>query len=270
VAKISGTGSRAFDGRLEVIPVDSVVEPKGVLRRVVDEARLAELRESIRVHGVLVPITVAESGDRYELVCGLRRLRAVRELGLAEIPAVVVEKSGSWRAWAMLTENRIREAVNPVDEAVWFSEQVKSTAASQHEVARSLGVSPEYLSQRLGILRWPGEVRSALGEGLIAFAVGRELAAIADEQWRAQALRSAVFGGCSARQAAEWRRAAAREVSSVAEQSCALRSSVVGGSESLSQRSGVLGGGARSASAACRRFSGPTKAEFRSGNIFLG
>jgi ParB/RepB/Spo0J family partition protein len=249
VAKVTGIDSGKFDGRLEFIPVDSVKVPDDRLRKVVDSVALAELKESIRAHGVLVPITVADAGEHYELVCGYRRLLAVRELALAEVPAVIVEKSGAWRDWATLTENRVREPVNAVDEALWFKSRVESTSTSQHEVARNLGVSPEYLSQRLGVLKWPGEVRAALAEGLIGFAVAREIAAITDEQWRAQALKAAVFSGCTARQAAEWRRASLRESGAVL--GPAVAGAVESGSspQSLAQRVGVLAGVAASAAA---------------------
>jgi len=249
VGKVSGIDSGKFEGRLEFIPVDSVQVPGDRLRKLVDSVALAELTQSIRVHGVLVPITVADAGEHYELVCGYRRLLAVRELALAEIPAVIVERGGAWRQWATLTENKVREPVNAVDEALWFQSIVESTPTSQHEVARNLGVSPEYLSQRLGVLRWPGEVRAALAESLISFAVAREIAAIGDEQWRAQALKAAVFSGCTARQAAEWRRASLRETGAAAPSGNIPAQQSGSSPKSLAQRVGVLAGIAGSAAA---------------------
>ena len=132
-------------------------------------------------------------------------------LSLAEVPALVVKASAEWRAWACLTENRVREQVNPVDEGLWMDEVMKEQGINQRTLAERLEVSEQYVGQRLSTMRWPDDVREAVLEGKISFAVGRELWQITEEEHRKHLLRVAMVSGCTARQAGDWKRAWQRE-----------------------------------------------------------
>jgi len=194
--------------RLEEIPVDVIKEPEMLLRKLASSEGMAELLRSIAERGVLVPVIVEETKEGYRLIAGRRRYLCARQLKLATIPAMVVKESDEWKQWATLAENRVREAVNVYDEALWLAEVVKLRDVAQGEVAKSMGVSEGWVSQRLGVLKWPYDVRQALMEGDVSFGVGRELAGIKSDGARSQALRMAKIAGCSVRQAAQWRRAA--------------------------------------------------------------
>jgi ParB family chromosome partitioning protein len=195
----------------EEVPVDLLSEPERRVRNLVSEEGMDELRRSISENGVLVPLIVEREGERFRVIAGLRRLLCSRALGLATVPCIVVEAGDEWREWATLTENRVREAVNAYDEALYVAEIVSRRGIDQLAVAKMLGVSEPWVSQRLGILRWPADVRAALTAGWLSFAVGRELAAIEGNAFRAECLRLAHRAGCSVRQAAEWRRGWQRE-----------------------------------------------------------
>lgn len=193
------------------IPLDVVSEGKFRLRQVGDEARMEELRLSIVKRGVLVPIVVAETKRGFELICGRRRVICARAAKLAVIPAMVVKASKQWRAWACLTENRVREQVNPVDEGLWLAEIMKEEGINQRTMAERLQVSEQYVGQRLSTMKWADDVREAVLRGHVTFAVGRELWQITEEIHRRHLLRVAAVSGCTARQAADWRRAWQRE-----------------------------------------------------------
>jgi ParB/RepB/Spo0J family partition protein len=149
---------------------------------------------------------VVPRGDRYEVVAGLRRLIAAQSAELETVPCVVMPADARTEAWAMWVENRLREQINALDEAMWLERVASAEALTGRELASRLGVSESWVSQRLSILVWPGDVKSALAEGWLSYAVGRELAAIQDDRVRHQCLRMAKVGGCTARQAADWRR----------------------------------------------------------------
>lgn len=193
------------------IPVDSVSQGEHGLRRVASEKGMEELRLSIARYGVLVPIVVTEKETGYDLVCGRRRVLCAQALAMAEIPALVVKASEEWQSWACLTENRVREQVNPVDEGVWMQQEMVKQGINQRALAERLQVSEQYVGQRLSTMRWPDDVREAVLEGVISFAVGRELWQITEEMHRRHLLRVAAVSGCTARQAADWRRAWLRE-----------------------------------------------------------
>lgn len=198
---------------LREIPLDAVREGKLRLRNVGDEEKMEDLRLSISQRGVLIPIVVRELKKGFELICGRRRTICARAVGLATIPAMVVKASKEWAAWACLTENRVREQVNPVDEALWLAEVMKRDKISQRTLAERLNVSEQYVGQRLSTLHWPGDVREAVLQQEISFSVGRELCQITEESHRKHLLRIASTSGCTARQAGDWRRAWLREQS---------------------------------------------------------
>ncbi len=193
------------------IPLDAVKEGKLRLRNVGDERKMEELRLSISQRGVLIPIVVAETEAGFKLIAGRRRLICARAVKLATIPAMVVKASKEWRAWACLTENRVREQVNPVDEGLWLAEIMKEQGVNQRALAERLNVSEQYVGQRLTTLKWPDDVRTAVLQQQIGFAVGRELWQITEEEHRRHLLRVAAVSGCTARQAGDWRRAWQRE-----------------------------------------------------------
>jgi ParB/RepB/Spo0J family partition protein len=187
------------------IPLDVVKRPGRDLRTHADEDALEELRQDINARGVLVPILVVEEGDGYRLVAGLRRLLCAAANGLATIPAIVAAGDESWQAWATIAENRLRENVNPVDEAAYIAALLEHRKCSGAEAAALLGVSESWVSQRLCILRWPEDVRNAVRDGWLSFAAGREISQIEDPVARRYCLRTAQTCGCSVRQAATWR-----------------------------------------------------------------
>lgn len=187
------------------IELDAISLPGKPLRGHMDEGRFADLRSSIRERGVLVPIIVAEEGERYRLIAGQRRYLASMSLELATIPAIVVEDPGDQEDWATLVENRLREEIGPYDEAVWLDGLMSARGLDQRSLAHVLQVSESWVSQRLSILSWPQDVRQALRDAQITFGVGRELCSISDERVRGYCIRMAVRCGCSVRQAKRWR-----------------------------------------------------------------
>lgn len=217
---------------LLTVAVDLLDEPGQPIRRLATERGMEELRRSVAARGVLVPLIVVRKEGRYEVVAGFRRLLAARAAGVEEVPCVVMEDEHEARVWAMWAENRIREGINPLDEAQWLHVILEAERIPAHELAIRLGVSDSWVSQRLAILVWPDDVRSALGEGWLTFAVARELAGIKGDQERRQALRMAKVSGCTARQAADWRRQYEKGDGLVQEPGGGLTSESRGGQES--------------------------------------
>ena len=107
------------------VPADAVVEirlgdidpNRDQPRKKFDDEALAQLADSIRHSGVLSPILVARSGERYTIIAGERRWRAARLAGLETIPAIVREWDEIKRQEAALIENIQRENLNPIEEA---------------------------------------------------------------------------------------------------------------------------------------------------------
>lgn len=197
--------------RFEEIALDAIEVPDVVLRSVASEKKMEELRLSIKEKGVLEPVVVEETEAGYRLIVGSRRVIAADAAGLVTIPAMVVQADEEWKVWATMAENRIREDINAYDEARYIAAVIERQGKSQAEVAQLLGVSTTWVSKRLAILTWPDEMKGALVQGMVSYAVCRELVGIQDEARRKAAVSQAIVSGCTARQAADWRRAWERE-----------------------------------------------------------
>jgi len=191
--------------RLEEIALDVVLLPEAPLRVLSSKRELEELRKSVKERGILVPILVEEVGEGYRVIAGMRRVLAAREAGLLKVPALIVQESDEWKAWATFAENALREKVNAFDEGRYITMMMAKLGKSQVEMAALLGMSEGWVSDRLRIVEWPSDVREALIQSRIEYSVGRELYRIDDAGTRAMYLRQAVTSGCSARQAMQWR-----------------------------------------------------------------
>ena len=92
----------------------ATIDPKADQpRKSFDAEALSQLADSIAANGILQPILVRETGDRYEIIAGERRFRAARLAGLSEIPALVLDADDEAAAKYALIENLQREDLNP-------------------------------------------------------------------------------------------------------------------------------------------------------------
>lgn len=160
----------------------SDVEPRGDQpRKVFDKEALAQLTDSISVHGVLQPIIVrpAELG-MYEIIAGERRWRAARQAGLSEIPAMIMDADELKTAQIALIENIQRENLNPFEEAAAYAELIKIHGMSQEEVATKLGKSRPAVSNAIRLLDLPEDVAELIQSGQLSAGHGRTLLGLRD------------------------------------------------------------------------------------------
>lgn len=176
-------GGAAADGQSVVkIPVDKVRPNRHQPRTRFTPDSLAELSESIKVHGLAQPLLVTASAvpGEYELVAGERRLRAARMAGLVDVPCVVRQLTDRERHELSLIENIQREDLNPLEEAESMRKLMDEVGLTQEELARRLGKSRSALANRLRLLELPQMLRNALMEGLITEGHARALLGLSD------------------------------------------------------------------------------------------
>ena len=122
------------------IPLTNIQPSPQPVRSSWDEAKMAELIESIRERGVIAPIKVRPVGDRYEIVYGHRRFEASRRLGLADIPAIVGELDADDGLIEQIIENELREDLPYLERAQAYERVLRTTRWSQSELARKTGI----------------------------------------------------------------------------------------------------------------------------------
>ena len=132
-------------------------------RRYFDPDGLYELAESIRVHGILQPLSVRrKGGGRYELIAGERRLRAAMTCGLEQVPCLVLEVSRESSCLLSLIENLQRRDPGFWEEAKALERLTTVYGLSQEEAATKVGKSQSAVANKLRLLRLPQEVLALL------------------------------------------------------------------------------------------------------------
>lgn len=159
-------------------------------RRDFDEARLAELSESVRQYGILQPLTVSrveivkDDGGlmtEYELIAGERRLRAAKLAGVSQVPVIIrVGDTSLMKLELAILENLQREDLNAVDKARAFFRLANEFKFTHAEIAKKVGKSRESISNTLRLLTLPEEALNALSEGRISEGHTRPLLMLAD------------------------------------------------------------------------------------------
>ncbi len=168
------------------------------------EEELAELRESIRVNGLLQPPVVRPApgarGARFELVAGERRFRCVRDLGWDEVPVLVRDVDDRTLLVLALVENIQRDALGPLEEAEGYRVLADDFGLTQAEIAEAVGKRRSTVANALRLLRLPPSVRKSLEAGEISMGHARALLAVEDPARLSELARRVADGGWSVRE----------------------------------------------------------------------
>jgi len=178
------------------------VEPKADQPRShFDEVALQELSESIKLHGIIQPITVRKlPTGYYQIIAGERRWRAARMAGLTEVPVSIIEADDRLAAELALVENLQRTDLNPIEEARGYRSLIEEFGLTQEEAAQSVGKSRPAIANAMRLLALPEEVLDMLEGGALSAGHARALLAIPDDAMKIEAAKMIVAKGLSVRQ----------------------------------------------------------------------
>jgi len=200
LAAILPRSDKVEDG-LREIPPDLIQPNARQPRRTFDQARLAELAESIRTRGVLQPIVVRPlAGGSFELVAGERRLRAAQMVELETIPALVRDTDDWERLDLALAENMARVDLNPIEEARACAMLVDDLGLTKQEVGRRVGRSRVAISNLSRLLELPEEALELIESGALTEGHGRALLLCKDHAARRSLAHDARDGAWSVRE----------------------------------------------------------------------
>jgi len=173
-----------------LLPIDKIHPNPHQPRRTFDEAALSSLTDSIRLHGVLQPLTVRRTESGWELICGERRLRAARRAGLARVPCMEVAADDTGSAVLALVENLQRQDLHYFEEAEAIADYLRRTGTTQEAAAAAIGRSPSALANKLRLLRLGNDTRKILVQANLSERHARALLALEDEEERLDAART--------------------------------------------------------------------------------
>jgi ParB family chromosome partitioning protein len=176
--------SHTGDRNVFTCPLEKIVPQAGQPRQHFDSTKLDELAQSIREHGLVEPLVVRRfpgGGDKFELVAGERRWRALQRAGLREALVVVKDVSAKDAFELALIENVQREDLNPIELAQAFERLVREHGYTQDALAERLGKDRTTIANALRLLKLPARVRTKVIGGELTEGHARALLGASDE-----------------------------------------------------------------------------------------
>ena len=192
----AGSGVRSVPvGRIQASPL----QPRKDFTR----ESLEELAESIRRQGIVQPLIVRPMNGGFELIAGERRWRAAQIAGLTEVPIVERAATDHEVLELALVENLQRENLNPVEEALGYSQLGNQFSLTQEEIATRVGRSRAAVANALRLLRLPEVMQTALRDGRLSVGHAKVLLGIVDSKSQQSAFDRVLTAGLSVRQTEE-------------------------------------------------------------------
>ena len=180
------------------IEVSSIFANPNQPRKVFDETALAELSDSIKKHGVIMPIIVNKSGDRYMIIAGERRFRASKLAGLSKVPVIVKTYNERQIKEISLIENLQREDLNPIEAATAMRSLMEDYGLTQEDLADRIGKSRPAIANTLRLLSLSQDVIKMVANGNLSAGHERALISVPEKD-QYKIAENAVKDGLSVR-----------------------------------------------------------------------
>ncbi|RDW15244.1 nucleoid occlusion protein [Oceanobacillus arenosus] len=186
------------------LPVTDIVPNRFQPRTIFNEDKIKELAQTIRTHGMIQPIIVRKmDDDKYEVIAGERRLRAVKSLELEQISAIIREMTDAETASVALIENLQREELTVIEEAHAYAELLQLHSLTQEALAQRLGKNQSTIANKLRLLKLPEEVQDALLNKWITERHARALIKLKDPEKQLKVLQFIIENELNVKQTEE-------------------------------------------------------------------
>lgn len=183
-ALIEGVEKEALEKKVEAnlqIDINSIEANPFQPRLRFDNQSLEELAASIRQLGIVVPLTVRETGDgRYQLIAGERRLRAARMAGLTHVPAYVRTADDTAMLEMALVENIQREDLDAIEVAITYQRLIEECSLTQEQLSDRVGKQRSTVANYMRLLRLPAEIQLGIRNRNLSMGHARTLVNIED------------------------------------------------------------------------------------------
>ena len=169
-----------------------------------NEEALDELADSIRIHGIIQPLTVRKLQEgKYQLIAGERRFRAAKLVGLAEVPVFIRTANDEEMLEIALIENIQREDLNPIEIANSYQRMIEEIGLRQEDLGKKVGKSRSSVTNFLSLLKLPPKVKKGVRDGEITFGHAKVIKGVDDVVQMLQIYDEVVENNYSVRQTTE-------------------------------------------------------------------
>ena len=170
-------------------------------RRIFDDAKLAELAESLRVHGLITPLVVRpRKQGGYFLIAGERRWRAAQRAALHELPVVVQDVNENVAFERALVENLQRADLGPLEEAAAYQRLVDELGYTQDQIAEKIGKDRSTIANVMRLLKLPAHTRQLVEDNALSMGHARALLGLASEADQRRTARDVIARSLSVRE----------------------------------------------------------------------
>ena len=171
-----------------LLPISQVESCSTQPRKSFEPEALSDLADSIRIHGIIQPLTVRKlQSGYYQIIAGERRWRAARMAGLTQVPVVVIEADDRKAMELAMIENLQREDLNPIEEAEGYRVLTEQYGMTQDECAQRVGKSRPTVANALRLLGLTEPVRAMVEDGRLSAGHARALLTLGSKQQQAAA-----------------------------------------------------------------------------------
>ncbi|MFT5860198.1 MAG: ParB family chromosome partitioning protein [Flavobacteriaceae bacterium] len=178
-SRSNGTG---IVGSISTLPVDKIEANPFNPRTNFEKDALKELGASIKLHGIIQPLTVRKLGrDKYQLISGERRFRAAQLIGLEDIPCYIRIANDQAMLEMALVENIQREDLNPIEVGLSYERLIEECNLTQDQLSQKISKSRSSITNHLRLLKLPAPIQTGLKNQQITMGHARALVSAGDE-----------------------------------------------------------------------------------------
>lgn len=172
---------KALSSGILEVPLEWISVNPHQPRKSFDEATIGQLADSIRVHGIIQPLTLRRlSAEEYQIISGERRFRAAKLAGLEAVPAYIRLADDQSLLEMALVENIQREDLNALEVAISMNRLIDECQLTHAQLSERLGKERSTVTNYLRLLKLPPEIQSSVKDQRISMGHARALAGIED------------------------------------------------------------------------------------------
>ncbi len=187
-------------GSISSLPIAAIEANPFNPRTNFEKEALEELAQSIRIHGIIQPITVRKLGrDKFQLISGERRFRASQLAGLKEVPAYIRVANDQTMLEMALVENIQRENLNAIEVGLSYQRLIEECELTQDQLSQKISKSRSSITNHLRLLKLPAPIQAGVRDNLISMGHARALVSAGEEDRQVELFKSIVEEGLSVR-----------------------------------------------------------------------
>jgi ParB family transcriptional regulator, chromosome partitioning protein len=192
--------TNTITAEIAYIPLSQIETNPNQPRKEFSEDTLEELAQSIREHGVIVPITVNKSDDKYIIIAGERRYRAAKKAGLNKIPAYIRIVTEQETMEMALIENIQRDDLNSIEIALSLNALLQASSLSPEQLGKKIGKSRSTIANYIRLLALPAEIQLAIRNDEISMGHARALINVDSNEEQIRIVKEIISKNLSVRQ----------------------------------------------------------------------